>query len=145
MSDNRYPRVALRRPIVPAMTPGQAGQVRPTMLPTMQDVAPKSEVTVSDNHHFAMMVDLSITTPVSQSVKFLDQPNTRRNLLVLRNASAFGDVYIGFGKDASTNSTMKLTPGTMILLDTVVPQDDLYAFGDGAAVTLAFAYSTYNP
>ena len=42
------------------------------------------------------------------------------------------------------NNTSVLAPGTTILFDTVVPQDDLYAIADAAGAQLAYAYSTFG-
>lgn len=79
------------------------------------------------------------------SLKFLDQTNAPRNLLGFRNASAgTQNLYIDFASEATAQSWLKLIPGQMILFDTVVPQDDLYAISDAAGGILAYVYSTIN-
>jgi hypothetical protein len=78
-------------------------------------------------------------------VKFLDSPIGRRNLLGFRNNSGVvgENIFIGFGRDATTNSWLRLTPGTIILFDTVVPQDDLYAVSEAGTPNLGYIYSTF--
>jgi hypothetical protein len=79
------------------------------------------------------------------SIKFLDQPIGKRNFLGFRNASTSNQIiYIDFSSQATVNSWLQLTPGTTILFDTVVPQDDLYAIADAAGGQLAYAYSTFG-
>ena len=65
-----------------------------------------------------------------------------RNFLLLRNASATANIYVGFGGPATVNSTLRIAPNTVVLFDTVVPQSDLYAYADAAAGLLAYTYST---
>jgi len=102
-----------------------------------------STVTITDPYRFASFVDLTIITTTA-SVKFLDQPIGKRNTLAFRNASTSSQViYIGFGGNASTNSWLQINPGTIVLFDTVVPQDDLYVVSDVTAGVLAYVYSTY--
>lgn len=102
-----------------------------------------STVSITDPYRFASFVDLSIITTTS-SVKFLDQPIGKRNTLGFRNASAGSQIiYIGFGGNASLNSWLEISPGVIVLFDTVVPQDDLYVISDVTAGVLAYVYSTY--
>ena len=102
-----------------------------------------STVLITDPYRFSSIVDLQITT-TTLSVKFLDQPIGKRNTLAFRNASTASQViYIGFGGNATLNSWLQINPGTIVLFDTVVPQDDLYVISDVTAGVLAYAYSTY--
>jgi len=102
-----------------------------------------STVAITDPYRFASFVDLSIITTTT-SVKFLDQPIGKRNTLGFRNASTASQViYIGFGGNATTGSWLQINPGTIVLFDTVVPQDDLYVISDVTAGVLAYVYSTY--
>jgi len=97
---------------------------------------------IFDAHHYANLIEGNIAVGNLISAKFLDMPATLRNILIFRNTSAAANVYLSFGRDASLNSVLRLTPNQIILLDAVVPQDDVYAFGDAAAATLSYAYST---
>jgi hypothetical protein len=102
-----------------------------------------STVLITDPYRFSAIVDLQIPT-TTQSFKFLDQPIGKRNTLAFRNASTANQViYIGFGGNATTNSWLQINPGTIILFDSVVPQDDLYVISDVTAGLLCYAYSTY--
>lgn len=102
-----------------------------------------STVSITDPYRFSSLVDLSIITTTA-SIKFLDQPIGKRNTLGFRNASTANQViYIGFGGAASTNSWMQINPGTIVLFDSVVPQDDLYVVSDVTGGVLAYVYSTY--
>ena len=102
-----------------------------------------STVNITDPYRFASFVDLSIITTIF-SVKFLDQPIGKRNTLGFRNASTANQViYIGFGGNATTGSWLQINPGTIVLFDTVVPQDDLYVISDVTGGVLAYVYSTY--
>jgi hypothetical protein len=100
-------------------------------------------VNVRNNYQYASLVTAGLTVGTT-SIKFLDQPIGKRNLLSFRNASAGGQtIYIEFNAQATTTAWLALTAGTIILFDAVVPQDDLYAIASGAGGQLAYAYSTY--
>ena len=100
-------------------------------------------VNVRNNYQYASLVTAGLTVGTT-SIKFLDQPIGKRNLLSFRNASAGGQtIYIEFNAQATTGAWLALTAGTIILFDAVVPQDDLYAIASAAGGQLAYAYSTY--
>ena len=104
---------------------------------------------VSDPWHQATVVS-SINTPgvvaTPDQQPFLLAPITQRNLLTVRNASVGGqNVFLEFGKPASTTTVIVLVPNQILLFDAVVPQDDLYAACDIAGGVLAFGYSTISP
>lgn len=103
-----------------------------------------SVINVAESYRYASIIDLVFTTSTT-SVKFLDSPIGRRNLLGFRNNSgtAGENIFIGFGRDATLNSWLRLTPGTIILFDTVVPQDDLYAISETGTPNLGYIYSTF--
>lgn len=105
---------------------------------------PASVVNVAESYRYASIVDLTITTNTA-SQKFLDAPIGRRNLLGFRNVSGTTgeNIFIGFGRDATINSWLRLTPGTIILFDTVVPQDDLYVISETGTPVLSYIYSTF--
>lgn len=109
------------------------------------DSPPLDSAWIIDPHHYASVRSQSgvpgIAGSASVGVAFLLQPDTKRNFLSLRNASAVANIYIDFGKPASAFSPILLTPGQTVLFDTVVPQDDLYALADAAAASLIWGYS----
>lgn len=98
---------------------------------------------VFDPHRYARLVgEQTIAVAiVAPGTRVLTEPDTRRNMLLLRNASATANVYVSFGNEASLNSPIILTPGQMVLFDTVVPQDDVFAFADAAAAFITVAQS----
>jgi len=103
-----------------------------------------SQVSVSEPYRYASIIDLSVTATTT-SQKLVDAPIGRRNMLGFRNVSATSgeNIFIGFGRDATLNSWLRLTPGTIVLFDTVVPQDDLYFIAEAGTPTLAYIYSTF--
>ena len=121
----------------------------PHNLPSANDIGGASAsvspgtVPTREVYRYASLTSVAITVGVV-SFKFLDQPIGKRNFLGFRNASTGGqNIYIDFNGAATTNSWIYLAPGTIVLFDTVVPQDDLYVIADIAGATLAYAYSTF--
>jgi hypothetical protein len=111
---------------------------------TVQSPLATDVVAVREYYRYASLQDLQVTVGTT-SFKFLDAPIGKRNMLGFRNASTGGQaIYIGFGRDATTNSFMALATGTIVLFDTVCPQDDLYAVASAAGATLAYIYSTFQ-
>lgn len=99
---------------------------------------------IREIYRYASVTSLSVTVGTT-SIKFLDQPIGKRNFLGFRNASTgTQNIYIDFNGLATTGSWLVLTPGQIILFDTVVPQDDLYVIADAASAVLAYAYSTFG-
>ena len=100
-------------------------------------------VAIRDAYRYASFTDISVAVGTT-SFKFLDSPIGKRNFIGLRNASAGAqNIFISFGGAASTTSFMKLAVGQILVLDTVVPQDDLWVISDAAAGVLAYCYSTF--
>ena len=105
---------------------------------------PGDTANIREVYRYASVTSLSVTVGTT-SLKFLDQPIGKRNMLGFRNASTGGqNIYIDFNAQATTGSWLYITPGQIVLFDTVVPQDDLYAIADAAGATLAYAYSTFG-
>lgn len=129
---HNLPRDLLRR----QMQPGQPN--------TVQGFDPSATINVRDLHRYATLTDLSLVVGTT-SVKFLDEPTGRRNMLGFRNASTAAQIlYIGFNQNASATSWLELTAGTIVLFDDVVPQDDLYVVSSAAGGILAYAYSNFG-
>lgn len=96
---------------------------------------------IRDPHHYATLISLVSTVGLA-SLYVVGSPKGARNMLMFRNASASQNIYIDFGRDATTFSILKLAPGALVLFDTVVPQDDIYCIADAAGATLITGYST---
>ena len=104
---------------------------------------PGEVANVRENYRYASLVTASLGVGTT-SIKFVDQPIGKRNLLSFRNASTGGQVlYIDFNSQATTGSWLAITAGQIILFDAVVPQDDLYVISSAAGGQLAYAYSTF--
>lgn len=104
---------------------------------------PGDTANVREQYRYASLVTAQLTVGTT-SIKFLDQPIGKRNMLGFRNASTAAQVlYIEFNAQATTGTWLAIPAGTLILFDTVVPQDDLYVVADAAGATLAYAYSTF--
>ena len=100
-------------------------------------------VNVRENYRYASLVTASLTVGTT-SVKFLDQPIGKRNMLGFRNASTGTQVlYIDFNSQATTGAWLSIAAGQIILFDAVVPQDDLYVIASASGAQLAYAYSTF--
>jgi hypothetical protein len=97
---------------------------------------------VRDSFKYASLTTVSLTIGTT-STRFLDAPIGKRNFLGFRNPSTTASIYIDFNSQATTNSWLVLTPGAIVLFDTVVSQDDLYVIATAAATPFAYAYSTY--
>jgi hypothetical protein len=116
----------------------------PGLQTTTRNTVSGDTLSIREVYRYASVTSLSVTIGTT-SFKFLDQPIGKRNFLGFRNAStASQNIYIDFSSQATTASWLLLAPGTTILFDTVVPQDDLYAIADAAGAQLAYAYSTFG-
>lgn len=100
-------------------------------------------VAVREVYRYSNLTDLNVTVGTT-SFKFLDAPIGKRNQLGFRNASTSSQIiYIGFGREATSNSWLSLSAGTIILFDAVVPQDDLYCIASASGAVLSYVYSTF--
>jgi hypothetical protein len=98
---------------------------------------------IFDPHHYARLNGEQIfTLAVTTSELIAPRTGTLRNMLFLRNASGAADVYVSFGNAASLNSILKLAAGDQILLDAVVPQDDIFAYSTVGGAQIVVASST---
>ena len=59
---------------------------------------------------------------------------------MIRNDAATANLYVDFGVYATSKSSLKLAPGQIVFWDTVVPQGDVYTFGDSADAAAAYTY-----
>lgn len=110
---------------------------------TTQTIASGQTVDTREVYRYASVVTVSLSVGTT-SIKFLDAPIGKRNFLGFRNASPGAQIlYIEFNANATTGAWLAINPGTLVLFDTVVPQDDLYVVSDLAGAVLAYAYSTY--
>lgn len=109
---------------------------------TTQTISSGQTVDTREVYRYASVVTVSLNVDTT-SIKFLDAPIGKRNFLGFRNASATQTLYIDFNAQATTGAWLALSVGTIVLFDTVVPQDDLYVISSAAGGILAYAYSTF--
>lgn len=103
---------------------------------------------VFDPHRYARFNgEQAFTLAANTSTAIVQEPNTFRNALVIRNGSSVADlttniVYVSFGGGgASLNSLLRLVPGDQIAFTDVVPQDIVYAFSPTAGAIVIVGFS----
>lgn len=118
----------IRRPSVPRV-PIQAGGMA---------VSANSQG-VFDLSRFAVLNGSKVFTVGTTSQLAVAQPDSFRNYLMIRNASA-NVVYVDFGADATVNSTLALAAGEVALWDSSVPQDDIHLLASAASSIVSISY-----
>lgn len=109
-------------------------------LPTIRPNGPGNVARFSDPHHYAT-VNGDLILPIGTAdVLALQAPDDFRNFLCIRNSGAT-TLFVSFGNQATTNSTIRIASNVMILFDEVVPQGDVHVISDaaGGQVSIAFA------
>lgn len=144
----------MNSPLLPLMGPMGAWPMGPSAQPdgpradgrpgVPQPGEPGGPVPVNDAHRYAFLRgEIVAAVNNGSSLLILAQNDVRRNMMLVRNSSATANLYISFGTQATLNSPLYLTPNQMVLFDTVVPQDDVYAYGDAAGAQITLAFSTF--
>ena len=118
------------RTIRPAIASGAIVQARPA-------------AAVREAHRYAQINGSVVFNITTASQMILPAPQNFRNMLILRN-EAGNPINIDFGRDADANAPVQLVAGGILLFDTVVPQDDIYAVGIGGTATLSVGFSNLN-
>jgi len=122
--------------------PGTGGpSILPPGTPTSGPAPGVDPTPVLDPWHVAFLIEGQSTVGVTSS-KIIELPAAKRNYLMIRNNSATATIFVSFGRDASTVSPVRLSSNQMMLLDSVVPQDDVYCLSDTAATSVVWAFST---
>lgn len=99
--------------------------------------------TVFDEHRYAT-IGGSVEFPVGNASQLVlpQAAGSLRNFLGFRNNSA-NDIFVEFGNNASTASWLRIVQNQIVLFDTVVQQDDVYAVCPSGNGLLVIAFSTY--
>lgn len=144
----RFPRV---QPL-PTMRPWSAPQtveavpeVR-TLRPAIASgavVQASQSTAVREAHRYAQINGSVVFNVGTTSQLVLAAPQNFRNMLIMRVVTG-GPVNIDFGRDADANAPIQLLAGMQMILDTVVPQDDIFAIGIGANAILSIGFSNLN-
>lgn len=82
----------------------------------------------------------AVAFTAGSSTLILSQSDALRVYLMIRNDAVTSNLYVDFGVYATAKTTLKLTPGQIVFWDTVVPQGDVYTFGDSADAAAAYTY-----
>lgn len=118
------------RTIRPAIASGAIVQARPA-------------AAVREAHRYAQVngsVVFSLNATENQVI--LPAPQNFRNFLLMR--CNIGAVYIDFGREAGQTAPLFLAANSIVLFDTVVPQDDVYAISVSGISTLSVGFSNIN-
>ncbi len=118
------------RTIRPAIASGAVVQARPA-------------AAVREAHRYAQINGSVVFNITTASQLILPAPQNFRNMLILRNVAG-NPINLDFGRDADANAPVQLVAGGILLFDTVVPQDDIYAIGIGGTATLSVGFSNLN-
>lgn len=144
------------RPVVPLLGPILPWPMGPSALPDTPrgpslrprqplPGEPGGPVAVNDAHRYAeLRGEVVVAVPTTAGgVLVLAAPDVRRNMVMIRNSSATANLYLSFGIQPTTASILYLTPNQIVLFDTVVPQDDIWALADAAGGQVSLAFSTF--
>lgn len=128
-------------PASPQNFPARPLQLRQGRYRPGDQVGPRAEI-FDESKYVRLNGTIYTPVPNGSSALVLPESNQLRNFLGLRNSSAAAIVYVEFGTAASANSWLALTAGQIVLLDTAVPQDAVYAFGSAASAFLSIITSS---
>lgn len=117
------------RTIRPAIASGAIVQARPA-------------AAVREAHRYAQINGSVVFNIAGASQLIIPAPQNFRNFLIMRNVGA-DQIFIDFGRDATTVSPLMLQSNQQVLFDTVVPQDDIYALCSGSSI-LSVGFSNIN-
>lgn len=144
----RFPRV---QPL-PTLRPWSAPQTVEAM-PEVRALRPaiasgavvqaKPATSVSEAHRYAQINGSVVFAVTTASQLILAAPQNYRNMLILRNVAGV-PINLDFGRDADANAPIQLVAGGILVFDTVVPQDDIFAIGIGGTATLSVGFSNLN-
>jgi hypothetical protein len=132
-------------PLSPTQGPQQDGNLT-AYRPSIRGLAvPTTVVDVSDFPGGAVTVNFTVSTASAVLAIPRASPQQPRCLLLMRcDASSNGTLLVALGNAPSaTNAWFEIPIGGIILLDTRVPQDDIYISGTASTVNAVLGYSTY--
>lgn len=145
MRDQRFPLtpwgahgpMGLEAPINGQAVPQGPNRARTGRVRSLVDGDGNPLVPIFEESRFALLNGSTpLAVPNGSSILVFGNPNTVRNMLGFRNASATANIYLEFGGTASLKSWIRLVPTQIMLLDTTIPQDEVFAFADADAALL---------
>jgi hypothetical protein len=119
--------------------------VSPSAMPSSGPAAPMPlapvQTQITDPYHYAKPIEGTAAVD-ALSVLVLPEPATKRNYLMIRNSSTAAQVlFVAFGSDANTNSTLRLAQDEIAFLDPC-PQSDMYCVCSAAGGQVSYSVST---
>jgi hypothetical protein len=114
----------------------------PSTLQTARDV-PLSDVQfTADPMAFGDFAHINFSAGlVSTGVPILTRPDNKRVFLLIENTHATQSIFVGFGiNNPGPTIGVTITAGGSFLLDTRVPQNDIYLAASGADTTGKLTY-----
>lgn len=102
---------------------------------------PESPQAINDHARYGFFNNTAVSVGTASQL-VLRQPTTRRIFLFIVNTHALQTLYVTFGRDANATLGIPIAPNNgSIGFDQVVPQDDIFLIGSGAATTGVLVYS----
>ena len=106
-----------------------------------QQPPPESQQAILDHSRYGFFNNIPLSLGV-QSTLILRAPTTTRIFFFIVNTHATQNMFVRFGGDADAVIGVPILANFGFMgFDTVVPQDDIYAVGSGAATTGVVLYS----
>lgn len=68
-------------------------------------------------------------------------PRGRRTILMIQNLHGVQSLAVGFDRDPIIGRDLQINAGGVLLLDTVVPQNDISLIGSGAGTTCVLVWA----
>lgn len=97
---------------------------------------------IRDELKYGNFTNLTISAELASARVLLKPPTgTRRTFFAIFNTHATQTIFLAFGQDATAVNGIPIFAGGGIGLDAVVPQDDIYVIGSGAATVGVLVYS----
>lgn len=99
-------------------------------------------IDVREVNRYPLVTTLALAVGLADQI-IITQPDTARILLIVRcDASSAGSILVAFGVVASINTAAFTIPaGGVLLLDYVVPQDDVHVIGSAAGCVGTAVYA----
>lgn len=102
-------------------------------------------VNVREVNRYPLVTTLSLALTPTPALA-VAQPDGTRILLVIRNAlTSANNALIAFGQNPLTLASFELVPGAVLLLDYVVPQDDVNVAVATGTAQIVVTYAHVNP
>lgn len=122
--------------LVESLPPG----IRQALQPQRQ-ISPQSATPIVDQAKYVLFTTVPINVGVA-SVLILPKPSTQRLFLFISNTSPVNQLIVNFGNQASPLLGITLAANLgFVGFDAVVPQNDVYIIGSGAATTGTLIYA----